>query len=189
MLWILNVLPNWVTHLVVLSGLALLVVAFFVKFIPFVNQYRLPAKVLGVVLLLGGIWLEGGLYYIDQTRAEIARIEKESKEATARIEEEYKNKTKVIKEKGDKIVQYVDRYITKEADARCVIPVNVVELHNSAAKNELPDPSRVANESPSGVTLSTTTKTVVENYNLANEIRQQLISLQEWIREQQKINP
>jgi hypothetical protein len=188
-MWVLNFLPNWAIHLTTLVGLALLVVAFFVKFIPFINQYRLPAQVLGVVLLLGGIWLEGGLYYVDQTRAEIARIEKQSKEVTVRVEKQYIEKTKVIKEKGDKIVEYVDRYITKEADSRCVIPVNVVELHNSAAKNELPDPARVANEAPSGVALSTTTKTVVENYNLANEIRQQLISLQEWVREQQKVNP
>jgi hypothetical protein len=188
-MWVLNFLPNWAIHLIPLTGLVLLVVAFFVKFIPFITQYRLPAKALGVVLLLVGIWFEGGLYYVDQTRAEIARIERESKEATARIEEEYKTKTVIIKQKGEKIVEYVDRFITKEADARCVIPVNVVELHNSAAKNELPDPSRVANESPSGIALSTTTKTVVENYNLANEIRQQLISLQDWIREQQKINP
>lgn len=188
-MWVLSYLPNWAVHAVTLSGLALIVLAFFVQFIPFINQYRLLAKIAGVILLLGGVWLEGGLYYVDQTRAEIARIEKESKEATARIEEEYKGKSKVIKEKGEKIVEYVDRYITKEIDSRCTIPVSVVELHDSAAKNKLPDTTRVANESPSGVALSTTTKTVVENYNLANEIRQQLISLQDWIREQQKINP
>lgn len=189
MLWLINVLPNWVTHLILLSGIALLVVSFFVRFIPLINTYRLPVKVLGFVLLLSGVWLEGGLYYVDQTRAEVERIKKESAEATVRVEKDYQVKTKIIKEKGDKIVEYVDRYITKEIDARCDIPVNVVELHDSAAKNKLPDPARVANETSSGVTLSTTTKTVVENYNLANEIRQQLISLQEWIKEQQKINP
>jgi hypothetical protein len=188
-MWVLNFLPNWIVHATTLLGLALVVAAFFIRFIPFVSQYNLPIKLIGILLFVGGVWFEGGLYYIDQTRAEIARIEKQSKEATARIEKEYITKQKVIKEKGEQIVKYVDRYVTKEADANCVIPSSVVELHNSAAKNELPDTTRVANESPSGVALSTTTKTIVENYNLFHELRQQLISLQDWIRQQQKINP
>lgn len=188
-MWVLSLLPNWAIHLIPLSGIALLVAAFFIRFIPFISQYNLPIKLVGTLLFVAGVWFEGGLYYLDRTRAEVARIEKESKEATARIEKEYITKQKVIKEKGEQIVKYVDRYVTKEADANCVIPSSVVELHNSAAKNELPNTTRVANESPSGVALSTTTKTVVENYNLFHELRQQLISLQDWIREQQKINP
>ena len=188
-MWVLNLLPDWAFHFITLAGIALVVAAFFVRFIPFVSQYNLPIKLIGALLFIGGVWFEGGLYYVNQTRAEIARIEKESKEATAKIEADYKQKIEVTKKKGEQIVKYVDRYVNKEADAKCVIPSSVVELHNSAAKNELPDPARVANESPSGVALSTTTKTVVENYNLFHELRQQLISLQEWIREQQKINP
>jgi hypothetical protein len=188
-MWVLSLLPNWVIHFVTFAGIALVVAAFFIRFIPFVSQYNLPIKLIGALLFIGGVWFEGGLYYLDQTRAEVARIEKESKEATAKIEADYNNKLAKTKQKGEKIVEYVNTYITKESDAKCVIPNNVVSLHNSAVENVVPDATRLTDERASNVTLSTTTKTVVENYNLFHELRQQLISLQDWIREQQKINP
>ena len=117
----------------------------------------------------------------------IERVEKESAAATDKIKKEYESKIALTKQKGDTIVKYVDKYITKEADAKCVIPNNFVVLHNSAVHNQVPDTSRAADESPSGIALSTTTKTVVENYNTYNEIREQLMSLQKWINEQKKI--
>lgn len=186
-MWLLNLLPNWAIHLVVISGAVLYFSTVILRFIPFLSNYKLLVKIVGAILLLGGIWLEGGNYYFNKVRAEIQRVEKESKEATARVESEYKLKLAETKQKGDTIVKYVDKYITKESDSRCAIPNNFVILHDSAAHSKVPDASRLTDESPSGITLSTTAKTVTENYGTCQETRDQLSSLQKWVREQQKI--
>jgi hypothetical protein len=60
-------------------------------------------------------------------------------------------------------------------------------LHDSASKNEIPDPTRLANEGTSDTKLSTVTETVVENYSICHQNAEQLKSLQEWIKLQQSI--
>lgn len=187
MLWLLSHLPNWLFHGIVILGIVLYFIPAVIQYIPFISPYKRIVKLVGIILLLGGIWLEGGNYYYDTARAEIERIEKESEVATDKIKKEYEDKIAQTKQRGDTIVKYVDKFITKEADAKCVIPNSFVSLHNSAVHNQVPDTSRVADESPSGVALSTTTKTVVENYNTYHEVREQLLSLQKWINEQKKI--
>lgn len=194
-MWVLNYLPDWVIHLIVLLGVGLIVASKFVGHIPAFNPlYGFIRSILdrfgkwvGIIIVLCGVWLEGGNYYYNQTREEIKRIEQQSKEATAKVEREYEQKLALTKQKGETIVKYVDKYITKEADAKCVIPNNVVVLHDGAAKNKVPDATRLADESASGIALSTTTKTVTENYGTYHELADQLTSLQRWIKEQQKI--
>jgi uncharacterized protein (DUF2164 family) len=194
-MWVLNFLPNWAIHLIVLLGVGLIVASKFVGLIPAFNPlYGIIrsvidrfGKILGIVVILFGVWLEGGNYFYNQTREEIKRIEQQSREATAKIQEEYQQKLAVTKQKGETIVKYVDKYITKEADAKCVIPNNVVVLHDSAAKNKVPDAARLTDENASGIALSTTAKTVTENYGTYHELVDQLTSLQRWIKEQQKI--
>jgi len=187
MLSVLNLIPSWLIHATVILGAILYFTSVILRFIPFLSNYKLLVKIIGGVLLLGGVWLQGADYYYSKARAEVIRIEKESKEATARVEKEYQYKLAQTKQRGDTIVKYVDKYITKESDAKCVIPNNFVILHDSAAHSKVPDPARLADESPSGVTLSTTAKTVTENYGTCQEVREQLSSLQKWVREQQKI--
>lgn len=194
-MWVLDLLPNWAIHAIVVAGVAIFIASKFVGYIPAFNpmlgmlRYFLDTfgKYVGIAVILLGVWLEGGNYYYNQAKAEIERIEKQSKEATAKIEQEYESKIAQTKQKGGTIVQYVEKYITKETDAKCTIPNNFVILHDSAAHNKVPDAARAADETASGVTLSTTAKTVTENYNTCNEVREQLVMLQKWIKEQQKI--
>jgi hypothetical protein len=186
-MWILSVLPNWLFNTLPIVGAVILAASVILRYLPFISTYRVIIQPIGAIFLLGGIWLNGANYYYNSVREEIARIEKESKEATARVEKEYQEKLAQTKQRGDTIVKYVDKYITKESDTKCVIPNNFVILHDSAAHSKVPDSARLTNENPSGVTLSTTAKTVTENYATCNEIRDQLSSLQKWVKEQQKI--
>lgn len=187
MLPLISLIPSWVIYLLVITGAVLYFSTVVLRFIPFLSNYRLLVKIVGGVLLLSGVWLQGADYYYSKARDQIQRIEKESKAATARVEKEYLDKLAQTKQKGDTIVKYVDKYITKESDSRCAIPNNFVILHDSAAHSKVPDPARLTDESPSGITLSTTAKTVTENYITCQETRDQLSSLQKWVREQQKI--
>jgi hypothetical protein len=62
-------------------------------------------------------------------------------------------------------------------------------LHDAAAKNELPDSAGASDARTSDVKLSEATSTVIENYGLCHQNIEQLKGLQEWVREQKRLNP
>lgn len=192
MIWLLNFLPIW-TFQAVAAGLV--VVGICVSL--FVRHPLLPKFVpnlIGALLVAAGIFISGGLWTqrefleaVEKQKEEIARLEKASGEITTKVERVYIERTKVIKEKGDVIIEKVPEYISKESDAKCDVPNGFVVLHNSAVKNEVPNTAREFNEKSSGVELSTVGKTVAGNYTTCNEVREQLRSLQEWVKEQEKL--
>jgi hypothetical protein len=124
------------------AGIALTVAAFFINRIPVINQYRLPAQVLGIALLVLGVYFRGG-YAVEaewrervaEVEARLAQAEQQSQQANVVLEKKGKDRILVIKEKGEVIKQYIDREITKY-DNTCVIPDEVVKAHNAAARNE-----------------------------------------------------
>jgi hypothetical protein len=192
MIWLLSFLPIWIFQAVA-TGLIVLGLGVYL----FVKHPVIPSfvpKLIGIAMIVVGVFVSGGLWTqreflieIEKAKEEIARIEKESAENTAKIEAEYKNKVVIIKEKGDVIIQKVPEYISKTSDAKCDVPNGFVVLHDSAAKNEIPNTTREFNENSSGVGLSEIATTVAGNYGTCHEVREQLKSLQDWVKEQEKI--
>lgn len=192
MLWVLNFLPTWIFQAVAL-GLVAIGVGVFV----FVRHPIVPSiipKIIGVLLVAAGIFISGGIWTqrefleaVERQKQEIARLEKASADVSSKVEKIYIERTKIIKEKGDVIVQKIPEYISKDADAKCDVPNGFVVLHNSAVKNEIPSTTREFNEKSSGVELSTVGKTVVENYTSCTETREQLRSLQDWVKQQEQL--
>ena len=192
MIWLLNFLPTWIFQAVAL-GLMVLGVGVHM----FVRHPIVPSiipKIIGALLVVAGVFVSGGIWTqsefleaVKKQKEEIARLEKASGEITTKVEKVYIERTKVIKEKGDVIIEKVPEYISKDADAKCDVPNGFVVLHNSAVKNEIPDTARDFNEKSSGVELSTVGKTVAGNYTTCNEVREQLRSLQDWVRSQEKL--
>jgi hypothetical protein len=131
---------------VLLAGILLTIVAFFIQRIPVVNQYRIPAQVLGIALLVVGVYWRGG-YAIEQewrervaeVEARVAAAEAQSKEENTKIVTKVVTKTQVIRTRGEDIIKYVDREIVKydEKFARggmCEIPQEFIKAHNTAAE-------------------------------------------------------
>ena len=142
-MFILHFLPDslilWFCNILLLAGIVLTGVAFFIKTLPFINQYRIPAQVLGIALLVLGVYFRGG-YAVEQTwRERVAELEAKivvaqaaSKEANVKIE------TRVVKK-----TEYITRYIEKEIvkyDTKfmpggiCEIPKEFIKAHNDAAE-------------------------------------------------------
>ena len=149
-MWILHFLPDalilWVCNIVLLAGILLTVVAFFIRRIPVINQYRTPAQVLGIALLVLGVYWRGG-HAVEQewrervaeVEAKVAAAEAESAEENTKIVTKVVTKTQVIKTRGETITKYIDREIIKydEKFARggmCEIPQEFIKAHNSAAE-------------------------------------------------------
>ena len=146
----LHLLPDalilWICNIVLLAGLALTLVAFFIKRIPIINQYRIPAQVLGIALLTAGVYWRGG-YEIEMTwrervrelEAQVAAAEAKSAEANTKIVTKVVTRTQVIRTRGEDIVKYVDREIVKYDEkfakgGECEIPKEFIKAHNDAAE-------------------------------------------------------
>jgi hypothetical protein len=149
-MFILHLLPDtvilWVCNGLLLVGIALTVLAFFIKSIPFINQYRIPAQILGIVLLISGVYFRGG-YAVEQewrervakVQAKVAAAEQLSKEETIKIVEKVVEKTKIVRTRGTDIIKYVDREVIKydvkfAPGGVCEIPQEFITAYNRAAE-------------------------------------------------------
>ena len=143
-MFILQYLPDsvilWFCNGLLVTGVALTVTAFFIKTLPFINQYRIPAQVLGIALLIVGVYLRGGLAVEQTWRERVAELEAQivvaeaaSRDANVKIETRVLKKTEYITRRGQDIVQYVDREVVKY-DNTCVIPDPFIQAHNRAAE-------------------------------------------------------
>jgi len=195
-MWLLSLLPDSLLYGFILSvmgiGAALFVFGSFTVFLPLVKGWGMVAKTVGTLLLIGSVYLYGGYGTEMKWRAEAAKLKADMDRKVAladkkskQIVTKYVVQTKVIKEKGDaikKLSQHV-----KEADAKCIVPKSFVLLHDSAAKNEVPDTSAGVDGSASRVNLSTIGETISINYNSYHQLSEQLKALQDWVSSQEKI--
>ena len=120
--WILSWLPDslimWIFYGCAGLGLALILVSWFIWFIPLINRYRFPVQVIGVAAFGIGAFFSGG-YGVEQMwrervaemEAKVKAAEEKSREVNTVIETRVVTKTKIIKEKGEKQIQYIDRVI------------------------------------------------------------------------------
>ena len=129
-----------------LAGILLTAAAFFIKRIAVINQYRTPAQVLGIALLVAGVYWRGG-YAIEmewrervaEVEARVAAAEAKSAEENVKIITKVVTKTQVIRTRGETITKYIDREIVKYDEkfakgGMCEIPQEFIKAHNSAAE-------------------------------------------------------
>jgi len=193
-MWMLDLLPFWIFHLIVLVGVGGILASVVLNFIPFISNYKLPVQVASVILLVFGVYMEGGVSNQEKWEARVAEVKLEmakkeaaSAESSVKVVTKYITKVEVVKEKGDSIAKQIPNLISATADGQCVIPNGFVLLHDSASRNEVPDTSRGANEGASEVKLSGVATTITENYTTYHKVAEQLRSLQEWVNEQKRI--
>ena len=145
-MWMLYFLPSWYTHAVPALGLALILVSMFLKVIPFISTYYIPLRIIGLVTLLFGIFFEGVMYSgkdlhdkIKELEAKVAAAEAKSAEVNTKIVEKIVTKQKIVKERGEDIIKYVDKEIIKydvkfAPGGQCEIPKEFINIHNKAAE-------------------------------------------------------
>lgn len=138
-MWVLDWLPFWIFHLVVLAGLAGLAASFVLKFIPFVSTYKLPIQVAAIATLVFGVYMEGGISNQEKWEARVAELEEKvkvseakSKAANIQIQTVYKDKVKLVKE-TQVVIQEKIKEVEKLIDSQCTVDSSVIEILNDAA--------------------------------------------------------
>ena len=141
-MWILSVLPDYVIHLLLTVGIVGVILGFVLGFIPLIGKYKLPIQIISILVLTLALYLEGGLendrlwqLKVKEVQAKVAVSETKAVEKTVEIQEKIVNKTKVIKQKGDDIIKYIDREIVKNEEIikyieNCPVPKEIIEQHN-----------------------------------------------------------
>jgi hypothetical protein len=134
----------WIINTVLLTGLIATLVSFFIKFIPFVNSYKLPIQILGIVLLAIGLFFKGGyateMMWRDRVAAmeeKIAAAEVKSAKINTVIQKVYVDKVKVVKD-TQYVIQERIKEVEKLIDKDCRVAPEAVDIHNDAAKNRKP---------------------------------------------------
>lgn len=139
-MWILDFLPTWVFHLVLIAGIGGLLASKVLTFVPMVSAYKLPLQVISAVLLVAGLYIEGGIanqekweLRVKEMEAKVAMAEAESAKENTKIVEKVVKQLEVVRVRGDDIIKYVDKELIKYDD-QCKIPKEFVKVHNDAAE-------------------------------------------------------
>ena len=147
-MWLMNFLPNWIFHAILLAGVLGLIASLVLKFIPFINTYKLPVQVLSILLIVTGVWFEGAISNqaewearVAEMQVKVAEAEAKSSEANVQIVTKVVKKTKLVHERGDAIISYIDREVVKNNEVikfveNCPIPDIIIKTHNAAALNQ-----------------------------------------------------
>jgi membrane-bound ClpP family serine protease len=158
--WILSLIPEWILvtliHGTVIVGLVLTFCGGLLKFIPVINPYAAIAKQIGIVLLVIGVFFEGGLAVEQSYRARIAEMQAKIKEAeiqSAKANEKLayevsKNK-ELIKEKVNRNAKDIEA--KREAiNAECKLSDDAWVLYNRAVEPKVSRGPSSANGARSG---------------------------------------
>ena len=116
--------------------------------------------------------------------AEIADLKTKQGKVTTKVETKYVDRIKTIREKGDVIVREVPVYVPADS---CDLPGGFRVLHDAASQGIVPDPADIPDAAP--VPAQEAAGTVAGNYSTCLQNAEQLTGLQEWVREQQRLNP
>jgi hypothetical protein len=142
-MWIIQHLPDWVFHLVFAAGVLGTIAGFVLSMIPVIKKYGTPIKVISLIVLTLGVYLEGALsdnkeweFRAKELEAQLSEARAQSATENVKIVEKIVYKDRVIREQGLVVKQYIDREVVKY-DNICPIPKEVVKAHNAAALNRL----------------------------------------------------
>lgn len=141
--WMLSFLPDWFWTLLFFVGLGAIGASWFIKL------YQLPLKVGGVIAVAVSLWFMGAAsneekwqVRVKELEAKLAVSEEQSKNKNIEVVEKVVTQTKVIREKAQKQIEYIDKVLVQKEEVvkfieHCPIPKDILEEHNKAALNPL----------------------------------------------------
>lgn len=139
-MFILQIIPDFVFHLILLAGLLGLAASFVLSYIPFISLYRLPIQIAASILIAIGAYMEGAISNnaewearVAELKLQVAKAEADSADANTKLTEALANsqaKIVVTQENTKKAIQ-------KNAPAinqTCKINDISIKLYNQAVK-------------------------------------------------------
>lgn len=190
-MWLLNWLPDFVIHLMVIAGVLGIIASWFFGFMPFISQYKLPIQIISILVLVLGIWTEGAnsnnnawLLKIKDMEVKVAQAETQSAHVNTVLVETILEKEKIIKDKQNELKNAINKYATDS----CRLSNASVSLFNSSSQAELPDSAINTITGTSEVTIAELLNTVNDNNATYYKLVEQVKGWQDWYYKNKKIS-
>jgi len=133
-MWFLQFLPHWIFYVILILGIIGVIAQ---RFIP--TYYKTLVFSISLLALVFGLFMLGAIYEnkswvakVKEMELKIAEAETKSQSENVKIVEKIVYQDRIIKQKGQDIVKYIDREIVKY-DSQCVIPSEVINVLNDAS--------------------------------------------------------
>ena len=145
-MWFLHFIPDsfliWIVNITCIVGLSATVLGFFLGWVPFVNRYKTPLQIVGVVLLTVGVYWKGGYSTEMEWRGRVAEAEAKVKVAEAKAKKanshiQTKIVTKVVRihDKARVVKERIQQ--NKEVINRdCKLSDEAINIYNSSITKE-----------------------------------------------------
>jgi hypothetical protein len=192
--WLLEFLPDWIFHAVLVVGVMAMAASFVLKFVPFVTAYRLPIQAAGLILTVLGVWFEGAMSNeaawqarVHEMEQKVAAAEVKSAQETVRIVTRVVTQIQTIKDTTNANTQYLEKQVAQDLDRECSLTNASVMLHNSASQNEMARSAGDTAGAASEVKASELIGAIVENYGTYYQVVERLKGWQDWYRTQKTI--
>ncbi len=143
-MWLVQYLPEFVIHAIFTAGVLGVIAGFVLGFIPAIKPYKLAVQIIALIVLAFGVYLEGALEDTKIWKQKVLELEVKLKEAELKsakvntvIQQKVVTRTKVVKEKAEEVIKYIDRDVVKKEEVikyveRCSLPQDIVDAHNKA---------------------------------------------------------
>jgi len=146
-MFLLSFVPDAILHLVVVgilfTGVGIYTLSFFTRFIPPLIPYSGIARIVGTVLIVGGVYFYGSYSTEMSWRNKVAELEEQvkvaeakSKTANVEIQTVYRDKVKIVKE-TQVVIQERIKEVEKRIDSQCTIDTEVINILKDAAKRKV----------------------------------------------------
>lgn len=143
-MWIIEYLPEFVIHAIFTAGVLGVIAGFVLGFVPAIKPYKLAIQIISLIVFTLGVYLQGALEDTKIWKQKVLELEVKLKDAELKsakvntvIQEKVVTKTKVVKEKAEEVIKYIDRDVVKKEEVikyveRCSLPQDIVDAHNKA---------------------------------------------------------
>ncbi|MEI6297247.1 MAG: hypothetical protein WCO84_06460 [bacterium] len=139
-MWLLNFLPDFVFHLLLIIGVLGIVAGFFLSNIPFINTNGKLIQVVSILITVLAVWYEGGIAkdqeykkQIAELQLKVAKAETESANANAKLTEELLKHQQAIQQITAANKQRLNNQAA-DLNKACTVNDNVISILNDAAK-------------------------------------------------------
>jgi len=149
-MWLLSFMPDSWLHMAVLAilslGVLVYILSYFTGFIPTLIPAKEPIRIIGTLIIVAGVFFYGSYdteiswrNRVAEAEAKVAQAEEASKKENVKIVTKVVTKTQIVRTRGEDIIRYVDREITKydtkfAPGGVCEIPKEFIKAHNDAAE-------------------------------------------------------
>ena len=121
---------------------------------------------------------------VERGKAEVERLKAEANKITTVMEIKYVDRIKEVKVKGDTIIQYREVFVPADSG---YLSGGFRVYFDAAVTNRVPNPAEIANAAP--VAVTDVADTLAANYERCHAAYATVEGPQDWIREQQRLNP